>query len=639
MGGILDRFCKTLPFLVLTVLAACKSAAPVRQVKVEPPVGAVYDRAPEVKPVVATLPDQPPPVQFSDPIGLTILQAHSRLARGEELYKQGLLKGAKDEFNAAVDLILEASVNYPKEPRLQKQLMELVARINAFELAALREGEGLTDQTNRPAAIDELESVETFPAPIDPKLKKTVEDDVRDVAHDLPIEINDRVLGFLAYYQKGRGRNSMERGLERVGRYQPMIERILKEEGVPLDLIFLCQAESAFEPRALSRAKAKGMWQFISSRGKEYGLRQTYWIDERSDPEKSTRAAARHLRDLYMEFGDWYLAMAAYNAGPFRVQRALTKTGADNFWTLADKRALPRETINYVPTILALTIIGKNPEKYGFDVTPAPALETERVSVEKPTDLRVIAEALDVPVDDIRTLNAHVLRWTTPPDDPDFQLILPKGYGDKFNEQIASLPESKRILFREHLVRKGDTLAAVARKYGSTTTQLSQANNLGKKPVLRAGQTLIIPISGITPPQLSAAKSSRSAPKAVATSVANATAGAAKSVWYTVRAGDTLTNIAARFNTTVAKLKAWNGLKSANLIVGKKLRVSQQAELASETSNPTKVVHQVKTGETLNGIATTYKTSVDAIISWNESEDLSVIRPGDRITIFLGDNN
>ena len=280
-----------------------------------------------------------------------------------------------------------------------------------------------------------------------------------------------------------------------------MIEKILKEEGVPLDLIYLCQAESAFEPRALSRAAAKGMWQFISSRGKEYGLRQTWWIDERSDPEKSTRAAARHLKDLYQEFGDWYLAMAAYNSGPLRVQRALEKTGADNFWTLAEKKALPKETINYIPNILALTIIGKNPEKYGFNVASASPVETERVAVDKATDLRVIADAIDLPVEELRTLNAHVLRWTTPPDDPDFQLILPKGYANRFNEQIASLPESKRILYREHVVQKGETLSAIARKYGTSSAQLIEANNLGKNPVLKAGRSLVIPMSAATPPQ------------------------------------------------------------------------------------------------------------------------------------------
>jgi membrane-bound lytic murein transglycosylase D len=370
------------------------------------------------------------------------------------------------------------------------------------------------------------------------------------------------VLGFLEYYTSGRGRSTIQVGLERAGRYQPMIEQILRQEEVPLDLIYLAQAESAFLPRALSRAKAKGMWQFIPSRGKEYGLRQTWWIDERSDPEKSTRAAARHLKDLYTEFGDWYLAMAAYNSGPARVQRAMDRTKADNFWTLAEKRALPKETINYVPNILALTIIGKNPEKYGFTLSPQPPLEVERVNVDQATDLRVIAEAIDLPLDELRSLNAHVLRWTTPPDDPDFQLILPKGYSEEFVAQIASLPASKRVLFREHVVRKGETLGGIAQKYGSSVSELNQANSLDRKSIIRIGQTLIIPISGVapTPAQTASVK---------APLVASGSS-------YIVRKGDTLSKIASRFNTTVDKLKALNQLSSNRLDIGKKLVVAEQ---------------------------------------------------------------
>src|SRR5262249_3795249 len=408
---------------IALAVTSCGAPTP-KTVKVNPPPPSKMpkiDSHPVATPMA--IPTQLHQINFDDPVDIAILQSQMRFEKGQALYKQGSLKRAKEEFNAAVDLILDAAATYPKELRLQHELMSVVAKVNAMELTALREGDGFTDQTDKPAAIDDLEHVETFPALIDPKLKKTAEEEVKEVAHDLPIEINDRVLGFLDYYQNGRGRGAMEVGLERVGKYQPMIERILKEEGVPLDLIYLCQAESAFEPRALSRAAAKGMWQFISSRGREYGLRQTWWIDERSDPEKSTRAAARHLKDLYMEFGDWYLAMAAYNAGPVRIQRAMEKTGADNFWSVAEKRALPKETINYVPNILALTIIGKNPEKYGFNVVSSSPLETERVPVDKATDLRVIAKAIDVPVDDLRVMNAHVLRWTTPPDDPDFQLI------------------------------------------------------------------------------------------------------------------------------------------------------------------------------------------------------------------------
>src|SRR5262245_50752744 len=613
----------------MVVMTSCRTSAPVKAARTVPPKTPAVPQ--HVEPVAAALPSKLSEVNFDDPVELAILQARLRFQHGEDLYKKGQLKRAKEEFNSAIDLILETSAKYPKQSRLDRELLDLVARVNEMELAAIRDG--MTDQAEQPAVIDDLDQVETFPALIGPKLKKTVEDDVRATAHDLPIEINDRVLGFLEYYQNGRGRNSIELGLERVGRYKPMIERILKEEGVPLDLIYLCQAESAFEPRALSRAAAKGMWQFISSRGKEYGLRQTWWIDERSDPEKSTRAAARHLKDLYQEFGDWYLAMAAYNGGPLRVQRALEKTGADNFWTLADKRALPRETINYIPNILALTIIGKNPEKYGFSVTPAQAIETERVSVDKPTDLRVIAEAISLPVEDLRTLNTHVLRWTTPPDEPDFQLVLPKGYADKFNEQIPALPENKRILFKEHVVGKGDTLAAIARKYGSTVPEISQANHFGKTPILRVGQSLVIPMSGVAPSRVASSVGTSSDQPARSRTASLST----RTTFYTVRAGDTLFKIAGRFNTTVDKLKAWNHLTSNRLTVGSKLVVSATPVRAA-ASNAKKVVHQVKQGETLDRIATTYNTSVDAILSWNETEDLSVIHPGDRITIFLADN-
>ena len=619
-GAVLTpRVAVKILILTFPVVAACKSVVPLEEARVvaPPPMPVIRQHVEPVTMPVANLMQRENPI---DPIALIIVEAQLRFERGEDLYKQGFLKRAKDEFDSAIDILLESSSVHQKEPRLQREITELVSRVHALELAAIRDGDGFTDQAEEHAAIDDLQHVETFPSSIDPKLKQEVEEEIEEVAHDLPIEINDRVLTFLSYYQDGRGRFTIERALQHVGRYQSMIEQILKEEGVPLDLIYLCQAESAFQPRALSRAKARGMWQFISSRGKEYGLRQTWWIDERSDPEKSTRAAARHLKDLYQEFGDWYLAMAAYNAGPVRIHRAMDKTGDDSFWKLADKRALPKETTNYVPNILALTIIGKNPEKYGFHVAPDAALETERVPVDKATDLRIIAEAINLPLEDLRDLNGHVLRWTTPPDDSDFELILPKGYAEKFNQQIASLPASKRVLFRSHVVRKGDTLGGIARKYATTGEELAQANNLGAKRVLRAGQSLIIPMSGISPIVKVASGAKSTSP--------------VKTVTYVVHRGDTLAGIATRFHTSADKLKTLNHLSSAHLTVGKKLLVTQPAQTASR-----KVVHQVRQGETLDRIATTYKTSVDAILSWNETNDLSVIHPGDRITIFVGDNN
>ncbi len=581
-----------------------------KQVRVSPPPMPVVE--PHVDPVVSplgTVLQQNPKI---DPVGLAIVEARLRFEHGEELVREGFLKRAKEDFDGALDLLLDSTGLYPNNARLDREITDLTGKIHMYEMTAFKDGDGFTDQKQEHAAIDDLENITTFPSPIDPKFKKEVEAELAEISHDLPIEINDRVLNFLDYYQNGRGRTFIELGLERVGRYQPLIEKILKEEGVPQDLIYLCQAESAFVPRALSRAKAKGMWQFISSRGKEYGLKQNWWIDERSDPEKSTRAAAKHLKDLYQEFGDWYLAMAAYNAGPMRITRAMSKTGASDFWKLAEKKALPKETMNYVPTILALTIIGKNPEKYGFTVTPASPLEVDRVPVDKPTDLRVIAEAIHVSVDDLKELNPHVLRGTTPPDDPEFELVLPKGFADIFKEQIATLPAAKRVLFRYHTVGRNETLSTVARKYGTTSKELAAANSLSTKRPLRVGQELMIPMSGGGPATAPVASTAKS---------------------YTVRSGDTLSRLAARFGVSTQDLKTWNRLSTTRLAVGKKLAVAAPAVAAADSKS---ITHKVKVGETLNKIATAYKTTVAAILSWNKSNDLSVLHPGDLITIILG---
>jgi membrane-bound lytic murein transglycosylase D len=321
--------------------------------------------------------------------------------------------------------------------------------------------------------------------------------------------------------------------------------------------------------------------------------------------------------------------MAAYNAGPVRVQRAMDKTGESDFWKLVDRKALPKETMNYVPTILALSIIGKNPEKYGFSVVSSPPLETERVSVDKPTDLRVIAEAIHVSADDLRDLNPHVLRWTTPPDDPEFQLVLPKGLSDTFQTQISTLPDNKRVLFRYHTVQRNETLSTVARKYGTRMADLAQANNLPPRKPLHVGQELIIPMSGVGPSEIAASKSSAGTKSVAATT-------------YTVRSGDTLGKIAAKFHVTTDELKQWNHLSraKARIPAGKKLIVrapgsSTSPKQVASASNK-RIIHKVRPGETLNQIAMTYKTSVNAILSWNKESDLAVIHPGDEITIFLG---
>ena len=576
--------------LTLTaLLLGCKPGGPKTV-----PVPRVSTAAPQ-KPSAARLPvpttspavvqaqistELPPPAPMPpDEVGAVIAEAHSHFERGADFYDTGFLKQAKTEFDAAIDILLNSSRTFPRNDRLRGELSDLVARVHEMELTAMKSGDGFADQGGQHAAIDDLNLVPTFPAPVDPKQKEVVEAGIRTAQHDLPIELNGRVLAALEYFQNGRGRNTINVGLERAGVYRPMMERILMEEGVPLDLVFLAQAESAFLPRAISRAKARGMWQFISSRGKEYGLRQTWWIDERSDPEKSTRAAARHLKDLYEEFDDWYLAMAAYNAGPVRIENALLRTKSTTFWELADKKALPKETINYVPTIVAMAIIGRDPNQYGFSVEPAPFVETERVSLEKATDLRVIAENLGVSVDQLKELNPHILRWTTPPDDAEFEFILPKGYAGMFADKIVSMPDNERIIWRYHNVKKGETLSIIARSYGVAVNDLTQANRISVKTALKIGQELLIPMSGSSRPPAPAASSAASkTPQTAKTTVLAASATpsyqASTASSYKVKRGDTLTSIAARFNVTVNDLKKWNKLTSTRLDVGQKLALA-----------------------------------------------------------------
>ena len=271
-------------------------------------------------------------------------------------------------------------------------------------------------------------------------MRANAERELQGVQHDIPLTINDQVLSFVNFFQTPRGRAIVENGLRRAGRYREMIQRVLAEEGMPSDLIYLAQAESAFEPQALSRAGARGLWQFMSYRGKQYGLEHSWWVDERQDPEKATRAAAQHLRDLYDMFGDWYLVMAAYNSGPGTVQHAVERTGYADFWELYKLNVLPQETRNYVPIILALTLIAKDPARYGIDVTPDQPVEIDRVQPGHPVDLRLVSETIDVDVDTLRLLNPQLLRLVTP-NDPRFVLRIPSGKAEEFEQ---GWPKSRR---------------------------------------------------------------------------------------------------------------------------------------------------------------------------------------------------
>jgi membrane-bound lytic murein transglycosylase D len=325
--------------------------------------------------------------------------------------------------------------------------------------------------------------------------------------------VNDEVLRYVKYFSSERGRRIIANGLRRAGRYRSLIQRILDEEGVPQELIHLAQAESGFMPRAVSRKKATGMWQFMQFRGREYGLVQTRSSDDRLDPEKATRAAARHLRDLYQKFGDWYLAMAAYNCGPGVIERAVQRTGYADYWELKRRNVLPKETANYIPIIIAMMIVSKNPADYGLDaVAPDPALEYSTLELDAPTHLALVADVLECPVSELLDLNPALLRNVAPEG---YTLRVPKGKAAAVVSALEMVPLEQRAAWRLHRVEPGETLATIAKRYRATAKGITDVNRLdGGAP--EEGNLLLIPAAkqaskALTKPRVRTASAKRSA--------------------------------------------------------------------------------------------------------------------------------
>src|SRR5271170_6366982 len=487
-----------------------------------------------------------------------IAQVEAKFASGEQNYKAGHLEAARRDFDDAVDWMLESGYDVNGDAKLNELFHRVVDTVYGYELQAFRAGDGFQEAPAVPAAIDEVAEM-TFP--VDPRLKARAEEAAKNISHDLPLTVNDEVLSFLNFFQTPRGRAIVETGLRRSGRYREMIARVLHEEGVPQDLIYLAQAESAFQPLALSRAGARGIWQFVAYRGMEYGLRHTWWVDERQDPEKATRAEAQHLRDLYGQFGDWYLAMAAYNCGPGNVQKGIERTGYADFWELYKRNVLPKETRNYVPIILALTLIAKDAAHYGIQVDPEQPVPTDIVKPGRAIDLRLVAETIDVDADTLRNLNPALLRLATP-DDPSFELHLPVGTAEKFSAEIADIPADKWVSWRRHRIESGETLTSIAKKYHVTAAAISEANNLEAHAALDVGEKLIIPAA--------APAESKS-----------------RLVRYRVRKGDTLGGIADRFSVPTEDVRKWNHMSTNHVSRGMVLRiytVGGAPEIAPERS-------------------------------------------------------
>ena len=426
-----------------------------------PAAPAVPQKEPDPKPA-SSEPVQTAPQPKPDPVADLIANAEKEYQAGEDKFKAGDLEAAKRNFDHAVDMLLQSPAEIRSDERVQHELERVLEGVNRPELAALQSDNPAPQQKAEPAPIDEVNDVTP---PVDPNVKARAEAEIKATHSDLPLMLTDQVAGFINYFSTTEGHETLQHALERGGRYREMIESTLREQGVPQELIYLAQAESGFHPLALSRVGARGMWQFMASRARGYGLQHNLWVDERQDPEKSTRAAAHHLKDLYNQFGDWYLAMAAYNSGPGTVQSAVKRTGYADFWELYRRNVLPKETRNYVPIILAVTIMAKNPAQYGLDdIVPEQPVPYDAVKIDYSVDLRLVAQCIDVSPATLQDLNPSLLRLTTPKDQT-FELRLPAGTRDRYLAAIEPIPPQMRVWWRYHEVAEGDTLASIARTY------------------------------------------------------------------------------------------------------------------------------------------------------------------------------
>jgi len=421
-----------------------------------------------------------------------VMRADQAFQRGKKLYQSNDIPDARREFDSAIDSLLEASAENPSDSaEYERRLDEMAEAVHRYDLAGM--GAAAVDEGKFEKAPNEDILVMTFP--VDPKLKDRVREQVIATVSQLPLSVNDTVLGYINYFTH-HGHSTIVAATQRSGRYRPMIQRILDEEGVPQELIHLAQAESGFIPRAMSRKAAGGMWQFLVERGNQYDLRQTRFSDERMDPEKATRAAARHLRDLYTEFGDWYLAIAAYNCGPGVVEKAVERTGYADFWQLRELGVLPAETTNYVPIILAMTIMEKNAAEYGLEGIQMDApLEYDSIETTAATSLALVSDIADVPQAELASINPAVLKGIAPEH---FTLHVPKGAGNQIQATLQMVPTERRADWRIHRVAAGETLAGIGKEYGVTPTSIVSANNL-KSAEAQEGDRLVIPVAHVQP--------------------------------------------------------------------------------------------------------------------------------------------
>jgi membrane-bound lytic murein transglycosylase D len=465
-------------------------------------------------------------------------------------------------------------------------------------------------------------------------------------SYDIPVEMQPLVAQYIRFFQ-GPGRKWFRVWMSRSSRYIPMMAPVLEASGLPRDTVYLAMIESGFSPEAFSWARAAGPWQFISSTGKRFGLRQDFWVDERRDPIKATRAASRYLRELHDALGSWYLAWAGYNAGGEKLRRLVERRGTDDFWELSEGRGLAKETKHYVPKLIACALVAKHPKAFGFsddEFSWQEPLAFDEVPVVEPTDLEVLAKAAEVPVEEIRTLNPELRRWCSPPASKEqpYLLHIPKGSGDAFAANLAKVAPHERLTFRIHRVVRGDTLSRIAASYHSAPEAIALFNHLKNVRALRVNTELAIPVQptrassasaqaetaspgggalerqvarararGVTvvPPEEEVPAGTQTRKSLLSGVVKTETVDGKTHVSYGVQAGDSLWTIASHFGVTVEDLKRWNhfgslGRRSRGLQIGTLVEVWPAAGTPLPASAPAATVALVQAPAATPAVAT-----------------------------------
>ncbi len=558
----------------------------------------------------------------TQPAGIDVLIAsiEQAIERGERAYRENRPEQGRQEFDRAINQLLASGLNFSADPRLEPLLDRLMATLHRYQQSEPSQPEAASGEAPQVSPLEELGEI--APTAAAPALEEKAAAELISVPHDLPLTVNPQVLSFLSFFQTPRGQKIFEHSLERFAQYADMIRAILREQGLPEDLVYLPLPESGYQPRAMSRAGARGLWQFMPFRGREYGLRIDRWVDERMDPVKSTRAAAEHLRDLYQMFHDWYLVLAAYNAGPLTVARAIERTGYADFWELCRLNALPAETKSYVPIVLAFILAAKAPTLYGLNLPPAAPVEaTEDFVPGHAVDLRLVADLTGVELSRLQQLNPALLGVVTP-EDPGFVLHVPRGTAASLEQELAAIPRERWVGWRVHRVAEGETLAAVARQYRVRQDVLRAANHLSADDPLQPGQQLLVP-----------------APSVRTVS------------YYRVPARMTVAAIARLLGVPVASLRRWNHLRGSRVRAGALLKIyvsvpgarleqarERRAHLAPasaavEDDPAPRRSYRVRPGDTLWSLAERFHITVEELKRANPSLHGSRLKAGQRLWI------